>query len=160
MKKLLTLLALLALTLLPLRAADYAVQKTITNAPVISFANAAQLTINQAVDVTQVGDFALSVFSVSSTAVSGAAPLAVKWQTSLDGVNWNATTNDAPGRAQGWFHIPASTGGGFTNYWVTNITVDAIGYWRVANITNTTGQSITNLVVRGYVKPKRSNRDY
>ena len=153
-------LALLLAVVPQVKAGDYAVQGTFMNVPVASMATAGRTNLNAAIDVTQVSDFALSVFTVSSTAVSGASPFVIKWQTSLDGSNWNATTNDAPGTAQGWFAVPSSTGGGFTNYWTTNITVNSIGYWRINDITNSTGQTLTNIVIRGYIKPKRTNRDY
>lgn len=141
------------------RAADYAVQKTFwsfagtwTNSP------NAVTNLNSAIDVTQVTDFALA-FVARSTNTTGAGTLDFVWETSPDGSNWPITlTNAASGRAQGWFSAPITNG--VAHVWVTNITVDAIGYWRIRSITNASSCNFTNLSITGYVKPKRTNRDY
>jgi hypothetical protein len=141
-------------------AADYAVQGTFFNFPITSIANGVVSNANATIDVTQFTEFALDVKTVSAVAVSGASPLIIKWRTSLNGTDFNTSTNDAPGHAQGWFAVPMSTGGSLSNYWTTNITVNGIGYWQLQLMTNNTGQTLTNVVIRGYVKPKRTNSDF
>lgn len=153
-------LALLLAVVPQMKAGDYAVQKTLFNFPVTSIASTVVSNVNQTVDVTQVTDFAIDVSTVSAVAVSGASPLVFKWRTSMNGTDFNTSTNDAPGNAQGWFAIPMSTGGSLSNYWTTNITVNSIGYWQLQLMTNATGQTLTNVIVKAYIKPKRTNRDY
>lgn len=157
----LALALFLALAVVPqVKAADYDVQGTFFNFPITSIANGVVSNANATIDVKQFTDFALEVKTVSAAAVSGAAPLVIKWRTSLNGTDFNTSTNDAPGRAQGWFAVPMSTGGSLSNYWTTNIVVDSIGYWQLQLMTNATGQTLTNVQIRGYVKPKRTNRDF
>lgn len=142
------------------QAADYAIGKSLFHFPVTSIANGVVSNANSTLDATMVTDFALEVKTVSAVAVSGASPLILKWRTSLNGTDFNTSTNDQPGLAQGWFAVPMSTGGSLSNYWTTNITVNSIGYWQLQLMTNNTGQTLTNVSIRAYVKPKRTNRDY
>jgi hypothetical protein len=153
----LALLAL-ALTTPQLKAADYAVQKTFwsfagtwTNSPTIV------TNLNAAIDVTQFTDFALLVKAAGTNNSVGAGSFDIVWETSLDGVNWPGTTNQI-GRTIGWFSAPYQSNS-FNSVWVTNITVDAIGYWRIRHVTNQCNMNFTNLTIAGYVKPKRTARD-
>ncbi len=151
--------AALAFTAPPARAADYAVQKTFwnfagtwTNSPTVV------TNLAQAIDVTQVSDFSLQLVASATNAAGGAGGFSVVWETSLDGTNWPNETNQVS-RSVGWFSIPCQTNAVKTT-WVTNITVDAIGYWRIRHLTNAANMNYTNIALRGYVKPKRTNRDY
>jgi hypothetical protein len=151
--------ALLVATAPPVKAADYAVQKTFwsfagtwTNGPTVV------TNLNAAIDVTQVSDFALTLIASGTNAAGAAGGFSVVWETSLDGSNWPQDTNQIS-RSVGWFSIPAQSNNVKT-VWVTNITVDSIGYWRIRHITNAANMNYTNMAVRGYVKPKRQNRDY
>lgn len=160
-QKLLLTIAVLAAVVFappPAQAADYAVQKTFwsfagtwTNSPAVATNLAA------AIDVTQFTDFALGIVG-KSTNTTGAGSLDIVWETSLDGSNWPITsTNAALGRNQGWFSAPITNG--TAHVWITNITVDAIGYWRIRHLTNASSCNFTNLAISGYVKPKRTARD-
>jgi len=148
-------LLLQLLCTLPTKAADYAVQKTFwrfagtwTNSP------AAITNLLSAIDVTTVTDFALGIVA-KSTNTTGAGTLDFVWETSADGTTWpTGLTNNALGRTQGWFSAPITNG--IANVWHTNITVDAIGYWRIRTLTNASSCNFTNLAITGYIKPKRS----
>lgn len=142
------------------RAGDYAVQKTFwsfagtwTNSPAVVTNLAA------AIDVTQVTDFSLQVVAKTTNAAVGGS-LDFVWETSLDGSNWptSYTNNAANSRTTGWFSALVTNN--VTTVWVTNITVDSIGYWRIRSLTNATSGNFTNLSIVGYIKPKRTNRDY
>jgi hypothetical protein len=140
-------------------AADYAVQKTFwsfagtwTNGPTIV------TNIAAAIDVTQFTDFALQIVAKGTNAAGAAGSFDVVWDSSLDGSNWPGTTN-LVGRTTGWFSAPVQSNN-VTTVWLTNITVDAIGYWRIRHITNAANMNYTNISVTGYVKPKRTNRDF
>lgn len=142
----------------PAKAADYAVQKTFwsfagtwTNTPT-TVTNVAA-----AIDVTQFTDFALQVVASGTNNSVGAGSFDFVWETSLDGSNWPGITNQI-GRTVGWFSVPMQTNS-IKTVWVTNITVDAIGYWRIRHITNAANMNYTNIAITGYVKPKRTNRD-
>ena len=139
------------------RAADYANQKTFWSA-VLTNATAFSTNLNAAIDVTQFSEFALNVRCGVTNPVTGSIDIA--WQTSADG-NWPATNGipaAVPGYA-GWFSIPCTNMGTILN-WNTNIPVNAVGYWRITYITNTTVQNMTNAVVTGWVKPKRTSSDF
>ncbi len=141
-------------------AGDYAVQKTFwsfagtwTNSPAVVTNLAA------AIDVTQVTDFALQIVAKTTNAAVGGS-LDFVWETSLDGSNWptSYTNNAANSRTTGWFSALVTNN--VTTVWVTNITVDSIGYWRIRSLTNATSGNFTNMSIVGYIKPKRTNRDY
>jgi hypothetical protein len=162
MKKLFALiaLALLAFALItpPARAADYAVQKSIW-----SFAGTwtnvvgATSNLNAAVDCTQVSDFLLAVQLYGTNAdLTTTLGYSIVWQTSADGTTWgNLSTGNG---SAGWFGL--ATTNSLPNVWHTNITMNSLGYWRVAWVTNASGQCLTNVQIKAYVKPKRTNRDY
>lgn len=142
------------------QAADYAIQKTFW-----SFAGTwtnvvgAVTNLNSALDATQVSDFALQLVA-SSTNDAIAGGISVVWETSLDGSNWPTSYTNfagAPG-VQGWFSIPTTNL--LKTVWTTNITVNSVGYWRIRSLTNASSGNFTNIALRGYVKPKRTNRDY
>lgn len=148
-------LALLSLGALPSQAADqYEISKTLLS---IATTNNPDATTNVAainggtnfVTLTKFGDFALVVDVGVTNAVTGTIDLS--WQTSPDGVNW-ATAGSS---AVGWFSAPL-TNGGTHPVWLTNITVNSVGYWRVNWATNKSGQHLTNWTIRTYTKPKRN----
>ena len=143
----------------PVKAADYAVQKTFwswvggqTNL------NTTATNLAAAIDVTQFTDFALQVSCVfTNTDLSGG--IDIRWDTSIDNVNYSGQVV-SPG-SSGWFRIPVpATNVANRVTWTTNITVGAVGYWRLAWLTNQAGQAITNLSIVGRVKPKRTNADF
>lgn len=161
MKNILKLGAICALTLTLLAPtaarAQYGVQKTFWSATLTN-TTAFSTNLSAAIDVTQVTDFALNVRCGVTNPVTGTIDIA--WQTSADG-NWPATNGQAMaviGQA-GWFSIPCTNMGTILN-WNTNITVGAVGYWRIAYITNNTVQNMTNAVVTGYIKTQRTRSDY
>jgi len=156
MKLFLTLAALTLAAMLPARAADYAIQKTFWNAT--SITNNAGVVTNLAatIDVTQFADFTLHVVLGFTNASAGTYDIA--WTCSGDGNNF-VSAPAAPG-ASGWFSIPLTNGGTVVT-WVTNITtINAIGYWQIKYATNKAVQHLTNGYIVGWVKPKRTNRDF
>ena len=164
-KRLLTSAALCAalLTLTPpaARAGDYAVGKTFWSFNGTWTNTATAVTnLSAAIDVTAVTDFSLQVIAKATNGGAvGAGGFSIVWETSLDGSNYSVETNASFGRSMGWFAVPVSTNA-ITTTWVTNITVDAIGYWRIRSVTNNCNMNYTNISILGYVKPKRQNRDY
>lgn len=148
--------AILALFTLPVRAADYAVQKTFWSVTDFTNVTATATNLAQAIDVTQVSDFALQIKTGITNPSAGS--LAIQWETSLDGTFLTTNNPAAPG-SSGWFSVPL-TNSGTRTVWTTNITVGAVGYWRLSWLTNSAGQSITNVSITGYAKPKRTSRDY
>ena len=141
----------------PAHAGDYAVQKTIWS--VTDFTNLTTTATNVAavVDCTQVSDFLLHVTTGLTNPSAGS--LSLQWETSGDGSSWIITNNPALAGSSGWFGIPLTNSGTKTVF-TTNITVNSAGYWRATWITNIAGQHMTQVVVRAYIKPKRTNRDY
>ena len=141
-------------------AADYAVQKTFVsfNGTATNDVNSIS-NLNAAIDVTQFTDFALQVLAKSTNAAV-AGGISIVWETSLDGSNWPTyvTNNAATPHMQGWFNVPTTNN--VTTLWTTNITVNSVGYWRIRTITNASSGSFTNFAITGYVKPKRTNRDF
>lgn len=159
--RLLAVAALTAALLTPtleVKAADYAVQKTFwsfngtwTNSPGVA------TNLLSAIDLTTVTDFTLSLVG-KSTNTTGTGTYDFVWETSPDGSNWPITsTNAALGRSQGWFSAPITNG--VLHVWLTNITVDSIGFWRIRTGTNASSCNFTNLAIEGRIKPKRTNRD-
>jgi len=151
--------ALILLSTLPAKAADYAVQKTFwsfagtwTNSATVN------TNLNAAIDLTQVTDFVFSVVASTTNNTGGGGGLNFLWETSADGTNWPQDTNSILNNV-GWFAVPIQSNNVLTA-WNTNITVNAVGYWRIRYMTNASGNAITNIAIRGYVKPKRTNRDY
>ncbi len=145
------------------QAADYAVQKTFwsfngtwTNSTTIV------TNLNAVIDLTQFSDWALQIVAKGTNNTGGAGSFDINWETSLDGSNFASITNAGGGgllRTSGWFAAPVQSNV-TTTVWITNITADAIGYWRLRSVTNNTGMNYTNLTISGYVKPKRTNRDF
>lgn len=140
------------------RAADFAVQKTVW-----SFAGTwtnvvgATTNLNAAVDCTQVTDFDLQVvLSGTNADLTTTLGYTIAWQTSDDNSNWGTLSTGNGGA--GWFSVPATNA--LPNVWHTNITMNARGYWRVSWATNSAGQCLTNVQIKAYIKPKRTNRDY
>lgn len=165
MKKLITsikaaafALAAIALITLPVpkaEAADYAVQKTFYSFAGTDTNVVGQKTnLNAAIDCTQFTDFMLE-FRATGTNAAGTATggFAVAWEYSADNSNWGTVDT----MSQHWFGIPTTNK--ITTVFVTNITVNAIGYWRLAWLTNNSAHCITNMSIKGYVKPKRTARD-
>jgi hypothetical protein len=148
-------LALAILTTRPAQAGDYAPLKTFwsfrgtwTNGPTIATNLAA------AGDFTQVTDFSLAFIAYGTNAAGGAGSFDLFWETSLDGSNWPGTTNQI-GRTTGWFSVPMQTNS-IKTVWVTNITLNAIGYWRLRWLTNQANMNYTNIQIAAYGKPKRT----
>lgn len=106
------------------------------------------------VNATRYGEFALEIrYSIAGTSTTGPS---IAWETSADGRNW-CTAVDGSGK--GWFALPSNLGtAGATNTWVTNITVGAVGYWRIAWMTNGATQTLTNVGIRAWGKPNRFDR--
>ena len=103
------------------------------------------------VNATSLGDFLLVFDGMFTNATAG--PMNLTYETSGDGVNWN--TNKGIAGGNGWFGIPC-TNDGVRTIWSTNITVAALGYWRIGWVTNQTGQALTNVSVVAYRKPRRN----
>lgn len=152
--KILILIAAFALAFaLPADAQQYGAIKTLlsisttnanntaTNVGNIGGANANYVTL------TKKGDFVLEVQALFTNAVTGT--IDVNYTTSADGSNW-ATT----GAGTGTFSVPC-TNSGTALYWTTNITVNALGYWKATWVSNATGLSTTSLVVKAWGKPER-----
>lgn len=140
-------------------AGDYSLQKTFwsfagTWTNVVGTAT----NLAAAIDVQQVTDFSLQAIFINTNAAT-AGTIDVVWETSVDGSNWpTQSTNASNGRAQGWFSFVVTNN--VKSVWITNITVDSIGYWRIRHLTNSSSGNYTNVQVVGYIKPKRTNRDY
>ncbi len=142
----------------PARAADYAIQKTFwsfagtwTNGPTVA------TNLNAAADLTQFTDFSLAIIAKATNAAGAAGGFSVVWETSPDGTNWPQETNQVS-QVVGWFSIPVQSNA-VTTVWTTNITMNAIGYWRIRHLTNNANMNYTNIALRAYVKPKRTARD-
>lgn len=110
------------------------------------------------IGLTKYGDFDLQVTVSTTNAAAGTYDLT--WQTSDDGINWvgastptGSATVAVPG-GSGWFSVPL-TNAGTTIYWRTNIALNSAGYFRIGWATNNAGQSMTNQVIKVYVKPRR-----
>jgi hypothetical protein len=157
------LIGIVAVALLPFasQAADYGISKTFwnfngtwTNSPTV----VTQLLA--AADCTQITDFSLQVVAKATNGGAVAAgSFDIVWDVSADGSNFpTGITNALPGSV-GWFSVPVYSNA-ITTAWATNITVNAIGYWRIRAITNNANMNYTSIVVRAYAKPKRTNRDY
>lgn len=145
------LAALLAAVLTPpAQAADYGVQKTIWSFGATNVTGTAT-NLDSAVDLTQFTEFQLEVRVDLTNAAAGTLDL--RWTTSNDGSQY--TTAPALAGVSGWFSVPL-TNNGTTATWRTNISVGALGYWKLAWLTNAAGQSITNASLRIYAKPKNT----
>lgn len=132
-----------------LQAADYGVQKQFW--AVNNFTNVTGTVTNLAsvADVTQYNDFQFVVFGAATNACAGT--LDVVWTTSGDNSHFCSAV--CP-QNRGWFSIPL-TNLGTAFAWQTNVTVTSLGYWKVDYITNSAGQSITNITVNAYAKPTK-----
>jgi hypothetical protein len=155
--KSLALVAVIASAALVARAGDYAVQKTLWNVgSVVSntwILNTAT-NLNAVVDCTQVTDFTLNIKVGLTNASAGL--IGVNWETSADNT-WPGTNTY---RANGGSFSFSTTNMHQLVNWSTNITMNSLGYWRLAWLTNDSVQHATSAVVRAYIKPKRTNRDY
>jgi hypothetical protein len=109
--------------------------------------------VSVAMDCTTLSDFALGIVAIATNNTGGAGSLDVVWETSVDGNNWPMQTNALLNNV-GWFSIPLQSNHIMT-CWGTNITVNAIGYWRVRHITNKANICFTNLNMWGHIKPTR-----
>ncbi len=114
--------------------------------------------LNAAGDFSQVTDFALVFNGYGTNNSGGAGSFDVVWESSVDGSNYPKITN-VVGRTCGWFAIPYQSNNVQT-VWITNITVDAIPYWRIRHVTNNTGTAFTNISITAYIKPARTRKDY
>ena len=107
------------------------------------------------VDCRQSDGFTLQFTLAFTNACAGTYD--VQWTSSADGVAYVASPA-VPG-ASGWFSIPL-TNGGTTVTWVTNVPMSTRGFWKFNWGTNQAGQSLTNAVVKAYIKPKRTAQDF
>lgn len=156
LKRFAALCALIGLVLMPAAGADYAIAKSFW--VVANFTNnpATATNLAQVIDVTQFPDFALIVKGGLTNPSAGT--LDIKWDVSADNTYPVQAGVVAPLQS-GWFSVPLTNNG--TNFnWTTNITVNAVGYWRLTWLTNAAVQHMTNITIRGYVKPKRTASDF
>ncbi len=97
----------------------------------------------------------LLALSTNATAGSFAVAYDVAAQTStFPGIG----AGQAMLPASGWFSIPL-TNNTTRVVWGTNITMNSAGYWRLNWLTNTAVQHMTNVSIRAYVKPFRTQKD-
>jgi hypothetical protein len=106
--------------------------------------------IAAAMTLTKFDSFFLE-FRATGTNSAGTATggFALAWQHSADGSNWG--TVDTMSRH--WFGIPTTNL--ITTVFTTNITVNSAGYWRLNWLTNNRAHCITNMSIKGWVKPRR-----
>lgn len=137
----------------PAEAADYDIQKTFWR--VTDFTNNPATATNLAstIDLSMYGDFYLE-FIVNLTNAS-AGTLSVAYDTYA---STTAPSGIPAGQGMnpvaGWWSVPLSNNQTRV-VWGTNITAGSAAYWRLNWLTNLSVQHITNITVRGYVKPKR-----
>ena len=139
-----------------IHAADYAVEANFWIASSITNVATQTTNLNTQIQVTQFSDFGLEATLGFTNASAGTYDIA--WSSSHDGINWADTGIGSIG-CRGWFSIPLTNGGPVIT-WSTNITVNTCGYWRIEWGTNASVQHLTNAVIKGYVKPKRTNNDF
>ncbi len=158
--KILGALVVLFITALNGHAAsgDYAIQKnfwvfagTWTNGPTIV------TNLNQAINVTTVTDFQLSLIAKGTNNAGAAGGFDVVWEVSPDGSTWPGVTGLVH-QVTGWFNIPVQSNN-VTTVFATNITMNSLGYWRIRHLTNNANMNYTNIALRGYIKPKRFGTD-
>jgi len=108
--------------------------------------------INAAVTLTKHDEFVLEVVAKATNAMGG--DINIRWATSADGVNY--TPHPALLLNSGWFGAPMTNAAvaGITASFITNINVASRGYWKILWATNQTGQHITNLTIKAYLKPR------
>ena len=154
MKKILSLLGLIGLLAAPAFGAGEIQYEPITLVSLsdVRWITATATNFAAVVNCTKHDKFALQFDILTTNASTG--PVIVRWSTSLDGVSY-ASNPEVAGVSAGWFAIPTTNNAKSTTF-LTNITVDAIGFWRLEYMTNTTVQHISNCVVRAYLKPQRS----
>lgn len=134
-------------------AADYDVIKTFVASGTNRLVDAASTNLDAVADLTQWTEFQLEVQAGNSNAVTGS--LDIRWDTSNDGSKF--PTHLALANNSGWFAVPL-TNNGTAAIWHSNISVGALGYWRIEYITNNLGGfSSTGLTVRAYAKPKNTS---
>jgi hypothetical protein len=150
-----TLAAFIGAAVLPAAGAQktfWSFAGTWTNGPTIV------TNLNAAIDCTSVTDFSLSLIAYGTNNAGATGSFNVVWETSPDGANWPKDTNQIS-RSVGWFSIPVSSNDVKT-VWTTNITMDAIGYWRLRHLTNAANMNYTNISIAGWIKPQRTKKDY
>lgn len=82
----------------------------------------------------------------------------VAWEFSPDGSTWPAAiTGNTNSTYKSWF---ITIGADATNaagqaLFMTNITLNSVGYWRILSVTNNSAVILTNFAARAYYKPKR-----
>lgn len=152
MKSLLKLAALVAVIASAsfARAQQYGVLHTFWN--VADFTNTTATATNLASAVTLTKTAKWTLWVVVGVTNPAAGTLDVRWDCSADGSNFLTTNNPAVPGSSGWFSIPL-TNSGTKIVWATNMTADALGYWRLNWLTNAAGQSVTSITVQAYSKP-------
>lgn len=150
MKAFILSIGLLALMAFGVSAQQYGVHATLVN---LQGTNVTATATNVAaiLGANKFDSFALDVFWGLTNAATGS--LDVRWDTSCDGSNFSSSP--AAAGSSGWFSVPL-TNAGLVGCWMTNLTVGDIGYWRINWITNNTGQSMTNIVIKAIRKYKTS----
>ncbi len=110
-------------------------------------------TASNGVVLTKYNDFVLNVDGYTAGALTNGM-IDVRWSTSVDGMAWQTNCELKSGSTCGWFSMDVNTGG---NHFMfnTNITVGALGYWRIDFLTNRTGLTVSNTTIRAYLKPTR-----
>lgn len=146
-----------------IHAADYAIQKTFWQSSSSTGSTNAVGTVtnlNSVADLSQFTDFVLEVTAVSTNSTSGGT-FDINWDTAADPTRFGSGAAIASQNgSRGWFSIPlTNTVANVTSVFTTNITVNALGYFRIISLTNNSFQCLTNWRVAAWVKPKRTNRD-
>ena len=149
-------LCVLCGSILPARAADYAIQRTFWSVANFTNITGAATNLAAAIDCTQFSEFLLHIECGITNPAAGT--LDVRWEKSGSGTFLTTNVCNAPGFS-GWFSIPL-TNMGTKPVWTTNIPMGATGYWSLSWASNKIGQSLTSIVVVAYVKPKRTARDF
>lgn len=148
--KSLALVAILSAFALPARAQQYGPLHTFWN--VADFTNATATATNLASAVTLTKTAKWTLWVVVGVTNPAAGTLDVRWDCSADGSTFLTTNNPAVPGSSGWFSIPL-TNSGTKIPWATNMTSDALGYWRLNWLTNAAGQSVTSITIQAYSKP-------
>lgn len=153
--KLLAVVALLALCSPAAKAQQYGSIATLWNAPnATNVAAGGTSNLASVVTLTKYDNFALQFDLIATNATAAAGTFDVYWDTSADGLNYSGASK--PGGfvgSSGWFGVPVTNS--LRTTFVTNITVNSVGYWRINWITNNSGVCFTNMLIRAYAKPKR-----
>ncbi len=150
----LPLLAAALITLAPPVGAQeqYGTQNTLVSLPIIAWATGSPTNFAATTTQTKWGEFDLVITTGQADTAGAAGTLDLQWTTSTDGTAF-VTGKAVPG-ASGWFSIPLTNTAAVIT-WRTNIALPTAGYWRMNYLTNASGKTLTNLVIKTVVKPMR-----